>query len=241
MVSFGIQSWALSLELSSRSLISRCFVNSIGYWGCALRLMRRSWRHVGATRVSGRNVLGSSGGRLSMFAKQATRIASGKAAWVRGGSPSEFQRCSRRWPVVQADRLDEWMFAMPAAEGGAFLRRLQLMRSRIIETLQSKLVFLWHIPYGAIGIVWCECGGVLGVCQQITRYCIAEYDEAVTLGREVHRVAHRLFAIGTRCRADLDAWVGTSQPLKHLFMHTQRCWSMHCALLWRDVLRLSML
>ena len=92
------------------------------------------------------------------------------------------------------------------------------MRSRIIETLQSKLVFLWHIPYRAIGIFWCECGGVLGVCQQIARDCIAEYDEAVTLGREVHRVAHRLFAIGTRCRADLVAWVGTSQPLKH-FVH----------------------
>ena len=120
---------------------------------------------------------------------------------------AELSRCS-------SERLDAWIASLPDVAKVGMLRRLQLMRSRLIETLLFKLEFFFHIPFRALGIFWAECGGVLSVCQQICRECIAEYEQATQLGRRVHRVAHRLFRIGTVCRAELDLWVLSSLPLR---------------------------
>ena len=120
---------------------------------------------------------------------------------------AELSRCS-------SERLDVWIASLPDVAKVDMLRRLQLMRSRLIETLLPKLDFFFHIPFRALGIFWAECGGVLSVCQQICRECIAEYEYAMQLGHRAHRVAHRLFRIGTVCRAELDLWVLASQPLR---------------------------
>ena len=48
----------------------------------------------------------------------------------------------------------------------------------------------------------------------VCRECIAEHEQATQLGHRVHRVAHRLFRIGTVCRAELDLWVLSEQPLR---------------------------
>ena len=119
---------------------------------------------------------------------------------------AELARCS-------SDRLDAWLLRVPLEARAALLRRLQLMRSRIIEVLQAKLKFLSHIPFRAIGIFWCECGGELARCKEIAAECIAEYVNAVAAGFPVHRVAHHLFALGSSCRVELGLWIRSSEPL----------------------------
>ena len=69
---------------------------------------------------------------------------------------AELSRCS-------TERLDAWIAMIPYDAKVDVLRRLQLMRSRLIETLLFKLEFFFHIPFRALGIFWAECGGVLSV------------------------------------------------------------------------------
>ena len=45
---------------------------------------------------------------------------------------AELERCS-------SDRFDEWISQLSPADAAPLLRRLQLMRSRLIETLKAKL------------------------------------------------------------------------------------------------------
>lgn len=87
------------------------------------------------------------------------------------------------------------------------------MRSRIIDTLQAKLKFLFHITFRVVGIFWCECKGDLGRCKLIADECITEYDNAAAAGFPLHRVARRLLAPGSVCRAELELWIRPSQPL----------------------------
>ena len=104
--------------------------------------------------------------------------------------------------------------AIDAAGQAIVLRRLHLIRSRIVETLQQKLQFLYTIPYRAIGIFWCEHGGTLEVCKQIARECMNEYDEAIRNNLVVHRVAHFLFHPSTPCRIEMQLWVDSVLPLR---------------------------
>ena len=119
---------------------------------------------------------------------------------------AELARCS-------SDRLDGWLLRVPLVARAELLRRLQLMRSRIIETLQAKLKFLFHIPFRVIGMFWCECKGDLGRCKLIADECITEYDNAAAAGFPLHRVARRLLAPGSVCRAELELWIRSSEPL----------------------------
>ena len=54
----------------------------------------------------------------------------------------ELSRCS-------SERLDAWITSLPDVVKVDMLRRLQLMRSRLIETLISKLDFFFHMPFRA--------------------------------------------------------------------------------------------
>ena len=113
-----------------------------------------------------------------------------------------------------SEALQTALAALDAFGQAIALRRLQLIRSRIIETLQQKLQFLYTIPYRAIGIFWCEHGGTLEVCKQIARECMNEYDEAIRNNLVVHRVAHFLFHPSTPCRIEMQLWVDSVLPLR---------------------------
>lgn len=99
---------------------------------------------------------------------------------------SELCRCT-------SERLDPMISQLPTLNAGTVLRELQLMRSRIVEALREKLAFFFSIPYKAIGGFWCDCGGCLKLSKTIIKECMVEYDDAVSLGRPLHRIAHRLF------------------------------------------------
>jgi hypothetical protein len=73
----------------------------------------------------------------------------------------------------------------------------------------SKLQFHCEIPYSAISIAQGEVPGGEDDTEKARELCrklIQEYDALVASGKasQLHRVAHRIFAPGSRCRAELE-------------------------------------
>ena len=101
---------------------------------------------------------------------------------------------------------------MPAAERSEVLRKLQICRALIISVLKAKLEFWDHIPWKLLGAFCNEHGGDLKTAKRIMAECMAEFDEAIRLGRPVHRVAERILAKGTQCRGELDFWLASDKP-----------------------------
>ena len=105
---------------------------------------------------------------------------------------AELGRCT-------SETLDLWISQLPVEKAGLFLRRLQGMRSRIVEVLQEKLSLFRNIPWKAMGGFWGECGGILSKAKTIIRECLADYDHAVLLARPIHRFSHYMFRKGSLC------------------------------------------
>ena len=62
------------------------------------------------------------------------------------------------------------------------LIKLHQMKSRLIKALLAKLKLWDHIPYKALGIFWCMCGGDVETCKRILRECLLEFDTAIAMG-----------------------------------------------------------
>ena len=56
--------------------------------------------------------------------------------------------------------------SVPSVARGALARNMQAVRTRIYEILLDKLLCWRHIPLKALGVFWCECGGM--------RRCVSE-------------------------------------------------------------------
>ena len=91
--------------------------------------------------------------------------------------------------------------------------QLQLLRLRLIEVLKEKLGFWKYIPYKALGIFYCCCGGSVVISKRIYHECRAEYDEATRLCKTIHRIANELFSKSSNCRKELDQWYDSDAPL----------------------------
>ena len=77
----------------------------------------------------------------------------------------------------------------------------------IIEELDAKLFFYDCCPYSAVASFWGDFfGGDVGEARRETRKNLDEYDAivAASRGHKLHRVAHRLYSRGCRCRSELD-------------------------------------
>lgn len=108
--------------------------------------------------------------------------------------------------------LQSMIAEMPAGPAASLIQQLQLFRARYIEIIESKLSFLNHIPWKAIGAFWGECGGCNEVSKRLLQECIEEYDAAVAAGKKIHRVSHRLFNIGD-VRIDMESWLDGIEDL----------------------------
>ena len=122
---------------------------------------------------------------------------------------AELGRCT-------SETLNLWISQVPVENAGLSLRRLQGMRSRIVEVLKEKLSLFRNIPSKAMGVFWGECGGLLSKSNTIIRGCIADYELAVLLARPIHRFSHYMFRVGNVCRAEMELWLGSAFDL-HLF------------------------
>jgi hypothetical protein len=111
-----------------------------------------------------------------------------------------------------SERLEQMFSAMDARMRGVLLASLSQLRLQLVEEFREKLSFWSHVPYKALGIFYCCCGGTVEVSKRILKECIDEYTNALAnnLGSKLHRVAHLIFGVGTICRRQLDAFlVGT--------------------------------
>ena len=93
---------------------------------------------------------------------------------------------------------------MPDEQRAVVMDVLVRLRMALWEELLDKLGFWMSIPFKALGVFYCFCGGDEAVSQRILRECILEYDEAVASGKGTHRVSDRLFQKGGDCRREFD-------------------------------------
>ena len=114
---------------------------------------------------------------------------------IENGTSKRFQEMLDRIPPANVSARDQ------------LLGFQQQLKTKLLETLQSKLYFWTKIPWKALAIFYSELGGDLQASRRCCGECLLEYDEAVAMNPDrVHRVATLLFGRGQAHRADFEAY-----------------------------------
>ena len=115
-----------------------------------------------------------------------------------------------------SERLSGFMQALPEGKLASFLGLQQALRSALIETLTQKFEFWDFIPWKAVGIFSCCCGGDLSTSRTIASECVRQYDDAVRAGSSssMHRLAHLMFSPTTLVRSELNGFIGSDARLE---------------------------
>lgn len=77
----------------------------------------------------------------------------------------------------------------------------------------ARCFLLSHIPWKVCGAFYGHISGDETIPRRIMNERIAEYDEAVAVGKSLHRVSRRLLAPGSLFRTSASAWLSSSNRL----------------------------
>ena len=90
------------------------------------------------------------------------------------------------------------------------------MRLGILEELKAKFKFFDHVPYSALGVLYCAPGGSVAEARDRLRRCMREYDAHCPDGKgfHMHRVAHIIFSREFPCRHSLENFLHGDGPLE---------------------------